>query len=124
MVSRLLVLSALFSLALAKPHARSMKVHESLEQVPSGFVKTSDPNANTPIKLRIALVQNNPTGLVDALYAVSDPASSSYGQHLTKEEVCDFGTRFLAWLELTRHQIRSSSLCHLPRRALTPSMLG
>lgn len=88
MVSTILVLSALFSLVLAKPHARSMKVHELIEQVPSGFVKTGAADANTDINLRIALVQNNPNGLIDALYAVSTPDSSTYGEHLSKEEVC------------------------------------
>ncbi len=87
MVSRFLVLSALFSLALAKPHARNLKVHEFLEQAPSGFVKTGAADADTQIKLRIALVQNNPNGLIDALYAVSSPDSATYGEHLSKEEV-------------------------------------
>ncbi|KAI0700484.1 family S53 protease [Cytidiella melzeri] len=90
MVSRLLILSALFSLALAKPHARSMTVHESLEDIPSGFVKTSAADPDTQIKLRIALVQSDPNGLIDALYAVSTPDSASYGEHLTKEEVEKF----------------------------------
>ncbi|KAI0810809.1 family S53 protease [Irpex lacteus] len=90
MVSRFLVFSALFSLALAKPHARNLKVHEFLEQAPSGFVKTGAADADTQIKLRIALVQNNPNGLIDALYAVSSPDSATYGEHLSKEEVEKF----------------------------------
>ena len=88
MVSRFLVFTALFSLALAKPHARNLKVHEFLEQAPSGFVKTGAADPNTQIKLRISLVQNNPNGLIDALYAVSTPDSATYGEHLSKEEVC------------------------------------
>ena len=89
MVSKLLVLSALCSLALAKPAARSMKVREARQSVPAGFVRTGDAPADTELKLRIALVQNNPGGLIDALYNVSTPGSASYGQHLSKEEVSD-----------------------------------
>nr|ABB73029.1 family S53 protease [Phanerodontia chrysosporium] len=90
MVSKLLVLSALFSLAFAKPTARSMKVREARESVPGGYVRTGPAPADKELKLRIALVQNNPDGLIDALYAVSTPGSASYGEHLSKEEVEKF----------------------------------
>lgn len=89
MVSKLLVpvFSALFSLAFAKPMARSMKVRESRQTVPSGYIRTAAAPANEELKLRIALVQSDPKGLVDALYTVSTPGSASYGEHLSKEEV-------------------------------------
>ncbi|GJE88140.1 S53 family peptidase [Phanerochaete sordida] len=92
MVSKLLIFSALFSLALAKPTARSMKVRESRQNVPAGFVRTGAAAPDTELKLRIALVQSDPEGLVDALYAVSTPGSASYGEHLSKEEVEKFVT--------------------------------
>lgn len=88
MVSKILVFSALFSLALAKPHQRSLALHESRPSAPSSFARSGPADADAEIKLRIALVQNNPAGLVDSLYAVSTPSSSTYGEHLTKEEVC------------------------------------
>jgi tripeptidyl-peptidase I len=86
MVSRLLVLSALFSLVLAKPHARSMVVHEAITSAPGGFVRSGAPPADTSISLRIALAQRDTPGLINALYEVSDPKSSLYGAHLTKDE--------------------------------------
>ena len=92
MVSKLLVLSALCSLALAKPMARNMMLHESREQPPAGFVRSGAASADQELKLRIALVQNNPEGLIDALYAVSTPDSPSYGEHLSTEEVNLFST--------------------------------
>ena len=87
MVSNVLIFSALFSLALAKPTARSMKVRESRDTVPSGYIRTAAPPADHELKLRIALVQSDPEGLVDALYDVSTPGTASYGEHLSKEEV-------------------------------------
>ncbi|EKM58673.1 uncharacterized protein PHACADRAFT_89753 [Phanerochaete carnosa HHB-10118-sp] len=90
MVSKLPIFSALFSLAFAKPMARSMKVREARESLPAGYVRTGAAAVDTELQLRIALVQNNPEGLIDALYDVSTPTSSSYGQHLSKEEVEKF----------------------------------
>lgn len=87
MVSKLLVFSALFSLAFAKPTPRSMKVHEARQSAPSGYVRTGAAAAATELNLRIALVQSDRQGLVDALYSVSTPGSASYGEHLSKEEV-------------------------------------
>lgn len=87
MVSKILVLSTLFSLALAKPTARDMKVREARESVPSGYIRTGAAPADTELQLRISLVQSNPNGLIDALYDVSTPGSASYGEHLSKEEV-------------------------------------
>lgn len=87
MVSKILILSALFSVTLASPHARSMKVRESRKSVPSGFAHSGAADPSEVLDLRIALVQGNIEGLHDALYAVSTPGSAQYGEHLTKEEV-------------------------------------
>ena len=87
MVSKLILVASLFTFAAAKPMARQMLVRESRSVIPSGFVQNGEASADTTLKLRLALVQNNPGGLVDALYDVSTPSSSSYGQHLSKEEV-------------------------------------
>ena len=89
--SSLILLATLFTLAAAKPMGRSaMVTHESRTNVPSGFVQNGAASPDTQLKLRIALVQNNPSGLIDSLYAVSTPGSASYGQHLSKEEVESF----------------------------------
>lgn len=90
MVSKFLVFSTLFSLAFAKPTARSMKVREAIQSVPTGYVRTGAASADTELKLRIALVQNNPEGLIDELYSVSTPGGASYGEHLSKEEASTF----------------------------------
>ena len=87
MVPKILVFSTFFSLALATPAVRDMRVRESRQDVPSDYVLTGAADSNTELKLRIALVQNNPEGLIDALYAVSTPGSASYGEHLSKDEV-------------------------------------
>ena len=87
MVSKLVLVASLFTLAAAKPYARNMLVRESRSSVPAGYVHSGAADADATLKLRIALVQSNPNGLVDALYDVSSPGSASYGQHLSKEEV-------------------------------------
>lgn len=88
MVGNMLALAVLFSFVLAKPHTRtSMIVHEAIVSPPSGYVRTTTPDAATTISLRIALTQQDATGLIAALYNVSDPQSAHYGAHLSKEEV-------------------------------------
>ncbi|ETW82604.1 serine protease S53 [Heterobasidion irregulare TC 32-1] len=64
-----------------------MRVHEKRENVPQGFVKTDTAPSSQVLSLRLALVQNNPQGLEDALYSVSTPSSPKYKQYLSKEEV-------------------------------------
>lgn len=88
MVAIQLLVLTLASLALGNPLGRrSMKVHESRREAPSSFMKRGAAPTESVLKLRIALAQNDPDGLTKALMDVSDPASPSYGQHLTKEEV-------------------------------------
>ena len=70
--------------------ARDMRLHERREVIPRGFVKTTAAPASQMLNLRLALVQSDPQGLEDALYAVSTPSSALYGQFLTKEEVMFF----------------------------------
>lgn len=88
MIYELLVFSTLFSLALSKPHARGLIVHEAMDSAPRGYVRTAAAPSESTIKLRIALASKDTNGLINALYDVSDPKSSLYGAHLTKEEVC------------------------------------
>ncbi|KAF8894976.1 family S53 protease [Mucidula mucida] len=64
------------SAAWARPTRRAMAVHEQI--------------SGDTITLRIALAQNDMTGLEEALYSVSTPGSSAYGQYLSKAEVKAF----------------------------------
>jgi hypothetical protein len=45
------------------------------------------PQATRVVQFRVGIVQNNPKGLIDALYNVSMPDSPAYGQHLSSDEV-------------------------------------
>lgn len=82
------MVSFLVGAALAKPMAkRGMIVHEQRGEVPNGFAQTGVPSSDTLITLRIALSHTNIAGLESELYAVSDPVSARYGQHLTPAEV-------------------------------------
>ncbi|KAI0806616.1 family S53 protease [Fomes fomentarius] len=81
------LLVSFVALALGKPTARNMKLHESRLAIPSGFSLHGAAPAETSLKLRLALVQSNFPELERKLYDVSTPSSSSYGKHLSKAEV-------------------------------------
>ncbi|EPS96634.1 hypothetical protein FOMPIDRAFT_1167297 [Fomitopsis schrenkii] len=66
---------------------RGLQVHEARTVVPPGYTLVSAAAPDTVLQLRVALVQNNIDGLIDALYDVSGPDSSNYGRYMTKEEV-------------------------------------
>ena len=89
MISRVLVHSLCFALALSKPLMRdsTMLVHESRETVPSGFTLQGPAALDSMLDLRVALVGSNSSGLEAALYDVSTPGSANYGKYLTKEQV-------------------------------------
>ena len=91
-LTRRLALSFFSSLAVATPlssslFSRDLLVHEARDVLPLGFSLAGPAAPHTPLKLRIALTQNNPDAIVDALYSVSNPSSDKYGQHLSKTEV-------------------------------------
>ncbi|KAJ7059142.1 family S53 protease-like protein [Mycena amicta] len=74
-----------------------MAVHERIGTLPAGVVQkasttTTSSLATQEITLRIALAHSDPNlgGLEDRVYAVSDPASVLYGQHLSTEEISAF----------------------------------
>jgi hypothetical protein len=62
-------------------------VHESISHAPSGFKASGSPSPTQEIKLFIALVQSNITGLAKVVDAVSNPSGPSYGKYLTAAEV-------------------------------------
>ncbi|KAJ6475616.1 family S53 protease-like protein [Mycena sanguinolenta] len=84
-------IAALVTLAIATPTDRSaLLVHEHRAQPARGFVKSGPAPSDAELTLRIALNPNNIAGLESELYAVSDPSSSRYGQHLTPEDVAEY----------------------------------
>ncbi|KAJ6550464.1 family S53 protease [Mycena vulgaris] len=84
-------IAALVTLAIATPTDRSaLLVHEHRAQPARGFVSTGPAHPDVELTLRIALNPNNIAGLESELYAVSDPSSSRYGQHLTPEDVAEY----------------------------------
>ncbi len=87
MVASGLLLVSLITLALGKPTARNLKLHETRQGAPSGFSHTGSADPNQNLKLRLALVQGNVAELERKLYDVSTPSSSSYGKHLSKSDV-------------------------------------
>ena len=76
------------AVALGKPVARNLQVHELRTQVPPAFSLVGAASPDTVLNLRIALVSSDMAGLEKALMDVSTPSSELYGQHLSKEEVC------------------------------------
>lgn len=69
--------------------AVSAKVFERVpgHGVPEGWSFSSKPSPNTPIKLRVALKQQNLDIFEQTLMQVSDPKHSRYGQHMQGHEV-------------------------------------
>ncbi|PCH35755.1 subtilisin-like protein [Wolfiporia cocos MD-104 SS10] len=92
MIPRCVVWGLLSTLVASRavPSPRVLQLHETRDSVPSGFTLNGPASEETVLNLRVALVQNNVDGLVDALDNVSNPASAQYGHHLSKEEVEDF----------------------------------
>lgn len=81
-------LASLLALAHGNPLTRrAMVVHEERATLPAGFVKAGPASPDAVLQLRIALRQNNPEGLTEALMDVSTPGNAQFAHHLTKEEV-------------------------------------
>ncbi|KAI9067832.1 subtilisin-like protein [Trametes sanguinea] len=88
MVAAGLLLLSLLPLALGRPSSESasLVVRSQQKAIPAGFhgIRTSQPAI---MKFVLALKPGNTSGLIQSLLDVSDPASSKYGQHLSKAEV-------------------------------------
>ena len=84
-------------------YGANMQVHEALTIVPTGYTLASAAPSETILQLRIALVQNNIDGLIDALYDVSDPDSANYGLYLSKDEVSSSSLLFVVVPTNTHH---------------------
>ncbi|KAJ7063829.1 family S53 protease-like protein [Mycena amicta] len=84
-------LAAYVSAATANPlNGRAMAVHESVAAIPKGFAHAGAVAASQEVTLRIALAHTDIAGLEKITYAVSNPASAVYGQHLTPEEIAAY----------------------------------
>ncbi|KAK0449571.1 family S53 protease-like protein [Desarmillaria tabescens] len=83
-------LFAVSSVVTGTPTPRAMTVHDQRVSAPNRFVKTdaADPQAN--LNFRIGLTPKDIDGLEKALFAVSEPDSDLYGQHLSFDEVKAF----------------------------------
>lgn len=89
MLSNFAVLTSLVSIVFASPFMpHGMRLHEKRDAPPHGFVSNGVAPPNQSLSLRLSLVQTDPKGLEDMLYAVSTPDSASYGQFLSQSEVC------------------------------------
>ncbi|KAA1474763.1 family S53 protease [Dentipellis sp. KUC8613] len=64
-----------------------MDIQEQRARAPDGYTRNGPAPVDHVLKLRIALVQNDPKGLEDKLLSVSTPGSPDHGNHLSKEEV-------------------------------------
>ncbi|KAK0204174.1 family S53 protease-like protein [Desarmillaria ectypa] len=89
-ISLSVALLAVSSVVTGSPAPRVMTIHDQRDAAPNRFVKgnAADPQAN--LNFRIGLTPKDITGLEKALYAVSEPDSDLYGQHLSFEEVKAF----------------------------------
>ncbi|KAH8994355.1 subtilisin-like protein [Lactarius hatsudake] len=106
-----------------------MRVKHTWSAVPANWETLGCPSAGTTIDLYIALNPYQESALIDALYEVSDPKhprhvhltaaplapSSTYGAHLSKEEVAELvrphpDTLELVTSWLAHHGVRTSSI--------------
>lgn len=65
----------------------SMRIHEKRTSIPKEFLSIGPATPNETLSLRVSLVQNDFSGLEEALYAVSTPGNERYRKFLAKEEV-------------------------------------
>ncbi|KAJ7612282.1 family S53 protease [Roridomyces roridus] len=87
-----LVSCAKASLAARNVDVGSMVVLERVSAIPPAFTHlgTGGVSADEELTLRIALSHSDIEGLQERTYAVSDPANSLYGGHLSTEEIAEF----------------------------------
>ncbi|KAK0478663.1 family S53 protease-like protein [Armillaria luteobubalina] len=83
-------LFAVSSVVTGIPTPHAMSVHDQRDAAPNRFVKAELADPQATLNFRIGLTPVNIAGLEKALYAVSEPGSYLYGQHLSFEEVKAF----------------------------------
>ncbi|KAJ3523844.1 hypothetical protein NM688_g8659 [Phlebia brevispora] len=92
MISSLVLFVSFLILACAKSSSRrtGMSLHGYVTSVPAGFVNNGPADPKSILDLRIALVQNDKDGLIEALHNISTPGNPSFGQHLSSNESAKF----------------------------------
>ncbi len=80
-------LFAISSVVTGSPAPRVMSIHERRDATPNNFVQGGAADPQAKLNFRIGLMPKDTAGLEKALYAVSEPNSELYGQHLSFEEV-------------------------------------
>ncbi len=80
-------LIAISSVVTGSPAPHVMSVHERRDAAPNDFVGVGAADLQASLNFRIGLTPKDTAGLEKALYAVSEPDSDLYGQHLSFEEV-------------------------------------
>lgn len=64
--------------------------HESRSSPPPGYILAGPASPNTTLTLRLALVQGDYDGLIEALMNVSTPSHGQYGAHFSRQEASHF----------------------------------
>ncbi|KAJ7572670.1 family S53 protease [Mycena floridula] len=77
----------LASTVLAIPARRATVVHELRQSAPKAFTSKGSASPSSTIDLRIGLAPSDNANLIKALFDVSTPGSSLYGQHLSAAQV-------------------------------------
>ncbi|KAF8258398.1 peptidase S8/S53 domain-containing protein [Lactarius quietus] len=92
----LFVLTTLATAVLLSSHATphvpcwgEMRVMHAWSAVPKNWVSIGHPHRETTIDLHLALKSHHEHALTDALYEVSNPRNSKYGEYLSKEQVAE-----------------------------------
>ncbi|KAH9924946.1 family S53 protease-like protein [Amylocystis lapponica] len=106
------------TLVVGTPLPRKLHVHDRRDSVPQGFTLLATPSPDTVLNLRIALVQSNPAGLIDQLYAVSTPSNASYGQFLSKQDAAAFAAPSPDSLSAVTSWLQSNGITPTP---MTPA---
>lgn len=112
-------ISVVLAAALA-PQNLTLQVKESVA-APHGWTRLGRAHSDGGIRLRIALFQQNFTGLEQSLYEISDPDHHRYGAHLSKEEIAKFVAPHPASVSLVdgwliSHGIKESDLIRSPAK--------
>lgn len=72
---------------LASATAVSARVFDTLPAVPKGWREVRAAKSSDPIALKIALKQQHPAELEQALLEISTPGNANYGMHMSREEL-------------------------------------
>jgi tripeptidyl-peptidase-1 len=108
---------ALISTAVSGTPGLSFITHEKAKSVPAGFSLRGPAAPDTTLDLRIALRQNDVTGLEKVFLDISNPDSPQYGHHLSRQQVdayvepsADTLSKVNSWL--SSHNLTATNATH------------